>query len=91
MQLPGALFGLSPQNFSLRNFYFFLKKTAVKKFLTSQKSFFNVQETEHLIFQKSYSERFPKITTWHTFLAHAQKIKKGFIFSNILGNEKFLL
>ena len=42
MELPNAISDLSPQNLSLKNFlYFFLKKTALKKFLKfSQKKLF---------------------------------------------------
>ena len=45
--LPSALFGLSPQNFSLKKFIFFIKKPDLKNFLIfSQKSFSNFQEME---------------------------------------------
>ena len=48
MQLPSALFGLSPQKYSLKIFLiFFLKKPALKKFLIfPQKNFSKFQETE---------------------------------------------
>ena len=48
-ELPHALFGLNPKNFSLKKFlYLFLKKAALKKFLIfyQKKAFLTFREME---------------------------------------------
>ena len=58
MELPSALSGLSPQNVSLKNFFFFfLKYPALKNsFVFSLKNFSNFQETvlSYIFFKKVF-------------------------------------
>ena len=58
MQLPSALFGLSPQIFSLKNFlFFFLEKLLWKSFLYFLKKVFLIfRKQNFLIFRERYSQ-----------------------------------
>ena len=58
MQLPSALFGLSPQIFSLKNFlFFFLEKLLWKSFLYFLKKVFLIFSKQNfLIFRERYSQ-----------------------------------
>ena len=58
MELPSALSGLSPQNVSLKNFFFFFLKypTLKNSFVFSLKNFSNFQETvlSYIFFKKVF-------------------------------------
>ena len=60
MELPSALFGLSPQNFSQKSFlYFFLKNLALKNltYIFSKTSFVNFRKGNILIFLERYMKK----------------------------------
>ena len=98
MQRPNALFGLSPQNFSL---IFFLKKSDLKKFLIfSQKSYSNFQETElsytqnHSMFRtrgifRTLSNIYDGMFCKNSYVAHLSAILlKLFLWKFLLFSEK---